>query len=218
MIKNAAFFFATAALAAGCMGSADLGDDDGTGHEMAGNVTEPVEVTRVGHEGLAGAPEVVHASVSAEELFTEPELSDELHAQAADAAEAGSEANEGLATVSQGLFGSDACKDVAIKIINASDEDSRMITKVEYWDETSDKWRKENLANMALSPGESARWTRDLEYTKDHRTGKWKVWYKLKVGSAWHSGYVRLVTPDEGTGSKCKHGDVFTLEVSNSGE
>jgi hypothetical protein len=82
-----------------------------------------------------------------------------------------------LGSTQQAIFGSDACKRVDICITNGGDE-VRDIRYVRYYDASDGKWRKEDLANRDLGPGERRCWaSQTLEYTKNDIIREWRPAY-----------------------------------------
>jgi len=124
------------------------------------------------------------------------------------------------AEVTEKFLGSDACKDVRIRVYNLYGADIK-VTRVEYYDQSDSKWRKEDLGNEVIPWDDNQVWTRDLEYTKEDRLGNWRVYFRIDQGHdpaglrVWSQVYYQTVTPDEGTGLKCGQGDNFTLRVRN---
>jgi len=109
------------------------------------------------------------------------------------------------ATAEQPLLGSDACKNVDIRVLNSL---SYPITvrSLEYYNASEGRWQSEDLANKVVSPGALEFWTPNFEYSEND----WIYSFNVTYDHPGHNGHVYHVnTPDQ----TCIPGRVFLLEI-----
>lgn len=114
-----------------------------------------------------------------------------------------------LLTSEQEILGSNSCKSARITIRNRNWSSHVRVLKLEFYDLTSKKWRSEDVANTEIRFATGTHtFSEDLQYTKNHRIGNWKIKYQIKDLETWKPSQWRTVGPVEGYNRKC---------VSNAG-
>jgi hypothetical protein len=126
-------------------------------------------------------------------------------------------AGDAIASKEQAIFGSNSCKDPKIDIFNPGSVSMR-VKALKFFDQTSDKWRSEDIANTTIPPDSGMRFRDNLDNAKNHRIGSWKVklddnsWQKVTINPSSSEGTVL-----DGFGRKCvsKAGTRYALELNN---
>jgi hypothetical protein len=106
-----------------------------------------------------------------------------------------------VATTTQGLFGSDACRDVGIHITNSRTRNGTNtainVQHAEYYSASEGKWLNENLGDLILDFGHTGNWTRDLEHTENDLVTQWRVYYQFIDNGSWSSQVFQTIdTPN----------------------
>ena len=106
-----------------------------------------------------------------------------------------------VATTTQGLFGSDACRDVGIHILNSRTRNgvntAINVQHAEYYSASEGKWLNENLGDLILDFGRQGNWTRDLEHTENDLVTQWRVYYQFIDNGSWSSQVFQTIdTPN----------------------
>ena len=108
-----------------------------------------------------------------EDFAGETDLSDEVDP----------EAEAALEGAEQPLFGSDACRDVDLKIINSFEDGARSARiRVEYlkfFSASEGRWITEDVANTEIAYGASNWWyNEDLQYAENDTITQWRVYFR----------------------------------------
>lgn len=106
-----------------------------------------------------------------------------------------------VATTTQGLLGSDACRDVGIHILNSRTRNgvntAINVQHAEYFSASEGKWLNENLGDLMLDFGRQGNWTRDLEHTENDLVTQWRVYYQFIDNGSWSSQVFQTIdTPN----------------------
>jgi len=112
-------------------------------------------------------------------------------------------ADDQVASATQSLFGSDACRNVGIHITNSRTRNgintAINVQHAEYYSASEGKWLNENLGDLILDFGTTGNWTRDLEGTENDLVTQWKVYYQFIDNGSWSSQVFQVIDTTNAT-------------------
>ena len=124
---------------------------------------------------------------------------------------------ETVTATTQGIFGSDACKDTDITVENSRYRDGEetilKVHYVEYHSVSEGKWYTEQLDDKVLFYGDSFTWwNQNLEHAENDLIDEWWVVYEYFQGGDWSPSLVHqtFLTP----GHICRADDNFSFTVN----
>lgn len=147
-----------------------------------------------------------------------------LALEEAAAQEGSKDLGEDVRQKDQAILGSDACKDVDLRITNALSGEKKIIA-VQFWSSSDGKWRYEGLDNKVVQSGDYATWTPNLSYSKNDHITHWKIKYQYFQGynewgvKKWSPGeYSDSMRAAEGNSIKCVRSSNFSLTLNRDNE